>query len=472
MKKSELIFSAALVPIDYLMVVLAILATYALRFESVVTDLRPVFYELPISDFLPIVLVVGVVAVLVFAFAGLYLIHGSKSIVDEFGKVFLGSSATVMIIIVFLFFQREFFSSRFIILGSWLIALIFVSFGRLLMRALQRDLLARGVGRQQVVLIGQDSMTEKVFRVLTQRPENGWVVTARFPDFHEAVKDSLLKLKAEGRVDEVLQADPKLSYEENLGLVDFCQEHHLVFKYAADVFEAQSTNIEISMLAGIPIIEIKRTPLDGWGKILKRVFDLVGSSVLILLLSPVIVLAALVIPMDSRGGIFFARRDDGKKVYRIGQLGKPFWYFKLRTMKEGMDSLRYSSELQSRNLRKGSPMVKIVDDPRITRVGKWLRRYSIDELPELFLVWMGKMSLVGPRPHLPEEVAKYQTHHKKVLTIKPGITGLAQTSGRSDIDFEEEVRLDSYYIENWSLALDVKILLRTPMAVLRPRRAL
>jgi lipopolysaccharide/colanic/teichoic acid biosynthesis glycosyltransferase len=115
--------------------------------------------------------------------------------------------------------------------------------------------------------------------------------------------------------------------------------------------------------------------------------------------------------------------------------------------------------------------VKIKNDPRVTRVGRFIRRFSIDELAEFFLVFIGKMSLVGPRPHLPEEVAKYKKHHKRVLKIKPGITGLAQISGRSDLDFEEEVRLDTYYIENWSPRLDLWTLLKTPMAVLKKRKA-
>jgi lipopolysaccharide/colanic/teichoic acid biosynthesis glycosyltransferase len=126
--------------------------------------------------------------------------------------------------------------------------------------------------------------------------------------------------------------------------------------------------------------------------------------------------------------------------------------------------LRYT-ELAEKDFRKG-PLVKIKDDPRVTRVGKFIRRFSIDELPEFFLVLTGKMSLVGPRPHLPEEVAKYKKHHKKVLIVKPGITGLAQISGRADLDFEEEVKIDAYYIENWSLKLDLYILFKTPLVVL------
>ena len=182
-------------------------------------------------------------------------------------------------------------------------------------------------------------------------------------------------------------------------------------------------------------------------------------------------LIAILIKIDSNGPIFFSKRDDGTPVFRVGQGGKSFKYFKFRSMKNKMDSLRYT-ELADKNTRTNGPMVKIEDDPRITRLGKFIRRWSIDELAELFLVFKGDMSLVGPRPHLPEEVAKYEHHHKKVMTIKPGMTGLAQISGRSELSFEEEVRLDTYYIENWTLLLDLAILARTPIAVIRGRKAL
>jgi lipopolysaccharide/colanic/teichoic acid biosynthesis glycosyltransferase len=166
----------------------------------------------------------------------------------------------------------------------------------------------------------------------------------------------------------------------------------------------------------------------------------------------------------------FSKKDDGTHLSRVGEGGKPFNYFKFRSMIPYSDSMRYN-ELAQKNVRTDGPMVKIKDDPRVTKVGRFIRRWSIDELPELFLVFAGKMSLVGPRPHLPEEVAKYENHHKKSLTIKPGITGLAQISGRSDLLFEEEVKLDVYYIENWNLLLDLSILLKTPWAVIRSRDA-
>ena len=175
--------------------------------------------------------------------------------------------------------------------------------------------------------------------------------------------------------------------------------------------------------------------------------------------------AAVLIKLDSRGPVLFSRYDEtNERVLRIGEKGRPFWYFKFRSMYQGTHHLRYTT-LANQNTRADGPLVKIKNDPRITRVGRVIRRLSIDELPELFLVLGGRMSLVGPRPHLPEEVAKYAPHQLKVHNIKPGITGLAQISGRADLAFEEEVQFDLAYMEQWSPLLDIKILFKTLQAV-------
>ena len=149
----------------------------------------------------------------------------------------------------------------------------------------------------------------------------------------------------------------------------------------------------------------------------------------------------------------------------MGQGGKPFRYFKFRSMRDKVHSMRYT-QLALQDSRRGTPLVKIKNDPRITRVGRFIRAFSIDELPELFLVLAGRMSLVGPRPHLPEEVEKYKPEQRKVMTVKPGITGMAQISGRADLAFDDEVRLDVHYIEHWNPWLDLYILFKTPWVVL------
>jgi exopolysaccharide biosynthesis polyprenyl glycosylphosphotransferase len=337
-------------------------------------------------------------------------------------------------------------------------------------RLIQRSLFKHGVGVHKTVLVGNSQTTDNLMRYYSANNDCGVEVVKRLRNFNLEDSQELEEFLKAKEVDEIIQSDPNLSKAEVLRLYDFSDENHLTFKYAADLLGAKVLKTEVAETAGIPIVEVKKTPLDGWGRIAKRIFDIIGSIFLIILTSPLILLSILLIKIDSHGPVFFSRRDDGSPLFRVGQSGKLFRYFKFRSMVPGTDSMRYN-ELADKNVRNEGPMVKIKDDPRITRVGKLIRRWSIDELPELFLVLKGDMSLVGPRPHLPEEVAKYEHHHKKVLTIKPGVTGMAQISGRSDLSFEEEVKLDTYYIENWSLSLDLSIVMRTPFAIIKGRKA-
>ena len=468
MKRSELFFSFILVPVDFLMIVLAGISAYHIRASEIATEIRPILYNLPFSEFVLSLMVVSLTWLIIFAVAGLYRARGIKRF-DELSKVFFACFAGFGLIVIYIFFFREWFSSRFIILVGWLLAWAYVSVARLVVRFIQKQLFRYGVGVHRVVVVGRGASADKLIKEWFSHRSRGYQVVKHYDDFDLETAQELaeyLKIKA---VDEIIQADPNLSKAEIVRLYDFADEHHLTFKYIADLLDTKVLKTEIDEVAGIPVIEVKKTTLDGWGRISKRLFDIIASGILIIILSPIYLLTAIIIKLDSSGPVFFNRLDDGSPLCRIGQAGRKFRYLKFRSMVPGTDSLRYTS-LADRNVRDDGPMVKIKDDPRITRVGKFIRRFSIDELPELFLVFIGSMSLVGPRPHLPEEVAKYERHHKKVLTIKPGITGLAQVSGRSDLSFEEEVKLDIHYIENWSLARDIRILLRTPMAVLRHRQ--
>ncbi|MCU0679003.1 MAG: sugar transferase, partial [Planctomycetes bacterium] len=470
MKKSELFFSFLLVPLDFLMIVLAGVTAYSIRFSEFTTEIRPAIFDLPFTSYLHIVLAVAALWALIFALAGLYNIRGAGNIVEEFYRVVLACSTGLVAIVVLIFLRRELFDSRFIVLAGYVLAIFYISLSRSLIRFLQRYLYRHDIGVHKVVLVGNSKTTDTLIREFSTSRKSGVTVVKRWRDFSIETAQEFEEFLRSKEVDEVMQSDPNLSKAEILRLFDFADEHHLTFKYAADLLGTKVLKTEVSEIAGIPVVEVKETPLDGWGRITKRIFDIIGSGFLIAVLSPLLLLIMLLIKIDSRGPVFFSRRDDDSPLYRVGAGGKLFKYYKFRTMMPKMDSLRYT-DLKDRNLRNDGPMVKIKDDPRITRAGKLLRRWSFDELAELFLVFRGDMSLVGPRPHLPEEVAKYEHHHKKVLTIKPGMTGMAQISGRSDISFEEEVKLDTYYIENWSLFLDFSILLRTPLAVLRGRLA-
>lgn len=466
MKRSEIAISASLVPIDYLMVVLAGIAGYYFRFWQPISAFRPVIFNLPFPYFLSWLWLMAVIWVVVFALAGLYNMRGTSRAIDEVSKIILACTASVAVLMFLFFFSRSLFDSRFIILAAWVFSIIFVMFGRGLVRAIQRRLYAMGVGIHRVIIIGVGNAADEVVNEFTANPRAGYRVVDQFKNFDSEIEKSLRELKAQDKFDEILVARADLSTEISEKLHDFSYVNHVELKYIADIFDFPINNFVIDNIAGLPVVELKKTKLDGWGRIGKRLFDLIGSALLIILLSPVLLAIALAVKLTSSGPLFFTYK-------RIGEYGQPFTYFKFRTMIKDAHKFRFDQEFlkSQENVREGTPMMKFKNDPRITKVGKFLRRYSLDELPELFIVFWGEMSLVGPRPHEVEEVAKYESFHKRVLSIKPGITGMAQVSGRSDLDFDEEVRLDVWYMENWSMKLDLMILFKTPLAILRKRQA-
>jgi len=470
MKKIELFFSTLFIPVDFVMIVLAGMSAYYLRFSQWTVGWRPVTFDLPFTGYFRSLLVIAFLWILIFALSGLYQIRSARKLSQEISRIIIACALGLALVAIIIFFRRDLFDSRFIVLAGFAFAIIYVSLAHVFIRWLQRRLFVFGVGVRKVILVGNSKTTDNLLAEFSSNKKAGYEVVRRVRDFSLETAQELVEFIKSRDVDEIIQSDPNLSKVEMLRLYDFANDNHIVFRYVADLLEVKVLRTEVAEIIGIPIVEVKRTTLDGWGRVFKRWFDIVVSGLLIIIFSPIIALTALIIVIDSRGPVFFSRRDDGSFLYRVGEGGKPFKYFKFRSMIPNSDSMRYK-ELAYKNIRADGPMVKIKDDPRVTRFGAFIRRYSIDELPELFLVFIGRMSLVGPRPHLPEEVAKYENYHRKTLTIKPGITGLAQVSGRSDLLFEEEAKLDIYYIENWSIILDINILLKTPLAVFKHRKA-
>ncbi len=464
MKRSELAFTLLLVPLDFFSLLAAASAAFFLRFHPYFTTLRPVIFDLRYEQFLKIATPAILIWLAVFALAGLYT-TGRRRIASEIGKIILACSTSMALVFAILFFSRELFESRFIALAAWGCAIVFVAAARLVVRGLQRSLRRFGIGTHRIFVIGKNTTADALIEEFEKKKRLGFRVVGHRAQFTNQLAKQLTEMAANDELDEIVLADPEADRHTRLSLIALADSEHLGFLYTADLFAAAVGKSINHTYAGIPVIEVQKTPLDGWGAIYKRLFDLVGSSVLIVLTSPIMLLTAIAIKLDSRGPILFSKIDKNMPSVRIGQDGKPFRYFKFRSMVPGTHFMRYN-ELSDKDTRKGSPLVKIKDDPRVTRVGRFIRKFSIDELPEFFLVFSGKMSLVGPRPHLPEEVAKYRPEHKKLHTIKPGITGMAQISGRADLDFEEEARLDIYYIEHWSPLLDLYILLKTPLVVL------
>jgi exopolysaccharide biosynthesis polyprenyl glycosylphosphotransferase len=442
----------------------ALLLAYFLRAQE---NLLPEFFKRPdlgsfppFPDYLQISIIGTIFFIVMLGLFGLYALKATDSISAEVRKIFTAGLIWLMAVITYYFAIREFPFSRLVIFYSFGFIFLFVSIGRVLIKYVQRYLLRKGIGKRHIVFVGENEMTEELTEILGS--SEGIVIVGIVKDFF-----GLQNLFASKKhIEEIIQTADDRGQAE--AVVDFCREHHIQYHFVPDLLEVHRSNVEISAVGGIPLISLMPTPLDGWGKVLKRIFDIVLSAIGLIVLFPFLFIIAIAVKLDSPGTVFFRFLDDGEHLAnRIGEKGRKFHCLKFRTMKTGTHHLRYT-ELADKDLRRGSPLVKIKNDPRITRVGGFLRRFSLDELPQLWNVLKGEMSLVGPRPHLPEEVEKYAKHHKFVLTIKPGITGMAQISGRSDLPFEEEVRLDTYYIENWSLLLDIRILIRTVFTVLKP----
>ncbi|MFC1721643.1 sugar transferase [Patescibacteria group bacterium] len=478
MKKSELAFAVTQVPIDYIAVEVAAFLAYYLRINTDLAGDGPVLFSF--TSFAVVALVIGLIWLLFFSVAGMYNLRRSQRLIDELYRVFLGVSAGTMGVIIIIFLLRElFFSSRFIILATWILAIIFVTTGRFIIRRIQIGMYKKGVGVNRVVVIGKNRAGGIIVSDLTAREKGGYEVLEVLPspmdsDSTKQLLQKLARLHKDRKIDQIIQTDPLMSRDNVVQIIDFADENKLIFKYAPDIFQTQATNIDVRPVAGIPLVELKRTPLDGWGKIAKRAMDLIGSAILIALSSPIMLAVAIAIKLDSPGAIIY--END-----RINNQGEVFKVYKFRSYKReyctgqkygGKKADKVENELIREKSARRGPLHKIQNDPRITKVGHFIRETSLDELPQFFNVFKGDLSLVGPRPHMPKEVAKYKKHHRRVLAIEPGVTGLPQISGRSDLDFEEEVRLDTYYIENWSLKLDLQILFRTPFVLLKKRKTL
>lgn len=469
MKKSELFFSAIQVPVDLAMIVLAGVTAFLIRDIPQILALKPKLYEFPFENYLKILFLVAPFFILIYAIEGLYKIKATRKFWKETLKVFTATSIGLVVIIVAIFLKREWFSSRFIILSGWIFATFYVALARYFIQYIQKTLLRKkGIGTHRLLLIGKNGKVDAVADTIKNNPNMGYRIVDRIENAHLKL---IKKIKKEKGIDEIILCEPSIPDSDLEKLIDFSAINNIAYKFIPTTF--QTSRFSTGVLNSEPIIEIKHTPLDGWGRILKRVFDLIVSVIITILASPVMAIVALLIKLEDKSGPVIYRNE------RMGSDNKKIYIYKFRYMKwkycinknnpNFKNALEYEKKLiQERSVRKG-PLYKIKDDPRKTKIGKFIEKYSIDELPQLLNVLKGDMSLVGPRPHQEREVEKYREYHRRLLTIKPGITGMAQVSGRSDLDFEDEYKLDLYYIENWSLWLDLQIILKT-IKVLFKRR--
>jgi exopolysaccharide biosynthesis polyprenyl glycosylphosphotransferase len=268
--------------------------------------------------------------------------------------------------------------------------------------------------------------------------------------------DNIPLLVQDEAIDEIIITLPWQYHRKIMAIMAQCERENIRARIVPDLFQMTLSRMSIIEMGGIPLIGVKQIQISPFTRLIKRGVDVVFSLFVLTFAAPLMGLIALAIKLGSPGPVLFPQR-------RVGKGGKTFVLYKFRSMAVGAEE---QQELLRDLNEADGPIFKIKEDPRVTRVGRWLRRLSLDELPQLYNVLRGDMSLIGPRPPVPEEVDNYQPWHMRRLEIAPGITGLWQVSGRSELPFDEMALLDIYYAEQWSPALDVKILLRTVPTVL------
>jgi exopolysaccharide biosynthesis polyprenyl glycosylphosphotransferase len=484
---------AALVAADAVVAVASFVAAYVLRegggvfvgFRSGVGFV----WEPRFEPYAALLWFVVVVRLLSSAYYDLYRLRGEFSYLDECVRVFRAAAVGSLLVVAWAFLYRGGFEFRAFSYARGVFVLdFFLALGaytalRLGARGVQSAVRRREVNLIPTLVVGRGREAALCVREMRARRELGYRVigvveagalTDETPREFEGVPvvadlAALPEAIRETGANEVIITDPTLSGDLLFDvMMRVGRRRGVEFRVAPSLFNSLPRKTEVDQIGALPVITLFREPLGPGARLLKRAFDLTVAAAALVLLAPLWLLIAALIKLDSRGPVLYAQE-------RVGMDGRIFLFLKFRTMRAGADDTEHR-EYQRRYIQGRPdtnmgdslrPVYKLHTDPRITRVGRALRRTSLDELPQLLNVLRGDMSVVGPRPPIPYEVEAYELWHRKRLDMKPGMTGLWQVSGRNRLSFDEMVRLDLFYIENWSLRLDLKIMLRTLPVLLR-----
>lgn len=447
---------------DLLLINLAFALAYVARYEW--QWLRPVIYQEPYSSYLGQQLLLTVLLILAFHQQKVWRRRRGESWIDEMSRILSATAAGVAIMMAISFFFQPVPFSRLMLVWAMLFIVLLLGLARLVRHWLLGMLYQRGYLVDDVVIIGSGEVGRGVIRTLMARPDLGYRIKGYLDDgtrenslgsgrvpYLGSYRDLPAVLNAYPSLHTIFVALPAEMHRQILAILRVARSHDVGIQVVPDLLQMSLNRVEFINMSGIPMLSTREVHISRLGQFMKRSMDL---TVTVLLSIPVLIASAVIalaIKADSDGPILYSG-------VRVGQNGKLFRMVKFRSMVVGAEDQKVS--LREKNEADG-PIFKIKDDPRLTKVGRWLRRTSLDELPQFYNVFLGQMSLVGPRPPLPEEVEEYKPWQRQRLTVIGGITGLWQVSGRSDLTFDELCLLDIYYIENWSLALDIRILLRT-----------
>lgn len=428
------------------------------------------------SAFLPIGLLLLVLIQAQFAIRGMYRLSRNAGLISHLRIIFNSTTTAAALLIMVVFLYRPFYYSRLVIAFAFVFVMISLSLVRMVIVFGRRVRWSRGIDRARYLVVGDSDVSHSVMAGIVARPHLGYSLVGYVADRDDTKSDAnaqplhfhhlgpiaaIADIIREHAIDHVIIALPFFDHHRLPQIIDACRQADVDFAMVPDLFELSFDRVDIEEFDGLPLIGLRDVSIQGFNRIVKRALDLaitVVVSPFVLLLSAII---AIAIKLDSPGPILFAQM-------RVGVNGHHFTVYKFRTMVVDAESRK--AELAEQNEADG-PIFKIRNDPRRTRVGQLLRRTSLDELPQLWNIFRGEMSWVGPRPATPDEVERYQPWHLRRLAATPGLTGLWQVSGRSDTTFEEMVRLDIYYVEHWSVMMDLRIMLQTIPTVLSGRGA-
>ncbi len=447
---------------DIILINTGFILAYIIRYQW--EWLRPVLYYHPYTAYIYQQIVLNIILLFTFSQARVWRRRRGEFLIDEMSRILYATAAGIGLMSIVTFFIQPEPYSRLMLAWALTVIVLFLSIARLARRLILSMAYQRGKLIDRVLVIGSDEVGRSVIRTLLARPDLGFKAIGYLHDGQSENNIGLGRIPNLGTfadLDKMFAQHPQLHtvfialpgerHQEISHFLNRCLQNGVRAQVVPDLLQLSMNQVEFNNMAGIPMLGVRDVGISKAQYLAKRALDL-G---IILLLWPLAFLAgaiiAIAIKLDSPGPVLYT-------AVRIGKNGKPFKMVKFRSM--NINAEQQKEALQAHNQADG-PIFKMKDDPRTTRVGRWIRRLSLDELPQLINVIKGEMSLVGPRPPLAEEVAQYKPWHLQRLSVIGGITGLWQVSGRSDLTFDELCLLDIYYIENWSLATDLRILLQT-----------
>ena len=460
---------------DFLALVGAFVGAYILRVK---VDTRPLIDTIPARTYLEIFLYLLPFWVLIFALIGLYSNDLSRRRFREIGLLLMGSFLGLLFVIGYDFvIQEPIFPARLVPVYGFGFAFTFLVIFRTLARRLRYWAFRNGYGLTRALVIGSGKLTDTLLQDLNNAA--GYNVVALVGDkrslnkyklpVYPKAEDALSSLDPHS-IDEIIQTELYPDQALNDRILSFAQVNHIDYRFTPSSSELLAGNVEVGLMNSfLPVVKVNPTPLLGWGRIAKRVFDMVASSILLLLCAPVLVVVYLCIKLSDYGAPAVFRQT------RLSRYGKEIYIYKFRSHLAAYSGLSPEEAF----IKMGKPGLyrtyrskgdQLDHDPRISKIGQFIRKTSLDELPQLINVLRGDLSLVGPRALVPEELNVYPQKHL-ILSVKSGITGLAQVSGRGDIGFEKRRRLDVYYVRSWTFTGDLIILLKTLRIVLSGKGA-